>query len=208
MSGPFAGMRLVDPTTGSHIPKRLGCYEAELHALVESWAGYDRIIDIGCGEGWYVVGLARRMPDADIWGFDISADAQEACAAMARLNGVDVHVGGEVTAEQLNELITGATLVIVDIEGAEVDILDPTAVPRLRDADVLVELHDFLRPGATDVMLKRFPDHAHRFIEQVPRDPAHFPTLEGLSAEDRRRALSESRPDDQKWLWLSSSHRS
>ena len=203
-SGPFAGMKLGNATTGSHIPKRLGSYESELHPLIESWQGYDRVIDIGCGEGWYVVGLARRMPDAEIFGFDISPEAQGACRVMAALNDVSVHVGGEATAEHLQALITPNTLVIVDIEGAEVDVLDPDATPGLRDTDILVELHDFLRPGATETIVGRFADRELRFIAQTPRRTDSYPILDALDPGDRQQALNECRPPEQQWLWIAS----
>jgi hypothetical protein len=42
-------MELAQVTTGSGVPKLLGCYEQELHSLIGSWSGYDRGINIGCG---------------------------------------------------------------------------------------------------------------------------------------------------------------
>lgn len=202
LSGPFAGMRLLDATTGSHIPKRLGCYELELQPLVEEWADYSRIIDVGCGEGWYVVGLARRLPAATVYGFDISAEARRACVAAAATNSVAVEVGCEATPERLNDLIVPGTLLIVDIEGAEVDLIDPARTPALAHADVLIELHDFMRPGATEAMLARFADRPHRLISQIPRRSADYPRLAALSAEDQHRATDESRPAGQQWLWI------
>jgi SAM-dependent methyltransferase len=196
-------MRLTDITTGSHAPKRIGSYEKELHSLIESFSGYDRVINVGCGEGYYVVGLARRMRDADMWGFDIAASAREACRRMAEANAVRVHVHGEATPGALDELVvTDRTLIIVDAEGAEVDVLDPSKAPKLHGADLLVELHDFLRPGATDVLLRRFPYRRPCFIIQQPRRASDYPMLASLSDSDAERAMSESRPRDQRWLWM------
>jgi hypothetical protein len=201
-SGPFAGMSLGPIRTGSHIPKRLGSYERELHPLIETWTDYDRVIDVGCGEGWYVVGLARRMPAADIWGFDTSSDAQDSCRETAALNKVRVHVAGTVTALDLGRLVSGRTLVIVDAEGAEVDLLDPAQAPGLKDADILVEMHDFLRAGATATIRQRFADRACVEIAQEPRSAADYPALLGLDEQSQARALDESRAPDQVWLWL------
>lgn len=201
-TGPFAGMKLPQVTTGSHVPKRLGCYEQELHSLIDSWSGYERIINIGCGEGWYAVGLARRMPDAEVWGFDISPEARNACARAAAVNGVCIHIEARADPQTMQRLAGPSTLIVVDIEGAEVDVLNPGVTPGLVNADIMVETHDFLRPGATDAMLQRFPDRTPTFIEQQPRNPAEFPVLAGLTVPDQQRALSESRPRDQRWLWL------
>jgi hypothetical protein len=59
----------------------------------------------------------------------------------------------------------------------------------------------FLRPGATEAMLRRFSDRPHTLIEQ-PRNPAEFPVLARLTALDQQRALSEGGLRDQRWLWL------
>lgn len=201
-AGPFEGMKLAGVTTGSDVPKRLGSYEQELHSLIDSWPGYDRIVDIGCGEGWYAVGLALRMPDAEVWGFDISPEARAACARTAAVNGVSIHIEAAAEPAMLQRLVGPNTLVIVDAEGAELDVLDPRATPGLVSADVLVETHDFIRPGATEEMLRRFSDRPHTLIEQQPRNPAEFPVLATLPTPDQQRALSESRPRDNRWLWL------
>jgi SAM-dependent methyltransferase len=195
-------MKLAPVTTGSGVPKLLGCYEQELHSLIDSWSGYDRVINIGCGEGWYAVGLARRMPDAEVWGFDISPEARNACARAAAVNGVSIHIEATADPQTVQCLVGPNTLVIADAEGAEVDVLDPAVTPGLVSADILVETHDFLRPGATETMLRRFSDRPHTLIEQQPRNPAEFPVLARLTALDQHRALSEGRPRDQRWLWL------
>ena len=91
-------MKLVQVTTGSNVPKRLGCYEQELRSLIDSWSGCDRVIDIGCGEGCYAVGLARRMPVAEVRVFDISPAARNACARAATVHGVSIHILPTLTA--------------------------------------------------------------------------------------------------------------
>ena len=60
-SGPFQGMRYLDEIVwGSVTPRWLGCYEWELHGAVRQILdrGYKTIIDVGCAEGYYAVGLA------------------------------------------------------------------------------------------------------------------------------------------------------
>src|SRR6478672_6897407 len=62
--GPFKGMKYpgVNSVGSALIPKLLGSYERELHPLIDSiCAGqYDQVVDIGCAEGYYAVGLAMR----------------------------------------------------------------------------------------------------------------------------------------------------
>ncbi len=63
--GPFAGMAYLHRSLDGPLPPRLlGCYEAELHGALERILGtrYDTVVDIGCAEGYYAVGLALKMP--------------------------------------------------------------------------------------------------------------------------------------------------
>src|SRR5271170_382684 len=65
-NGPFAGMRYARPLPEGSIffPKLLGSYEAELQAHFERVIGtdYSAIVDVGCADGYFAVGLAMRMP--------------------------------------------------------------------------------------------------------------------------------------------------
>src|SRR5580698_1953471 len=89
-AGPFSGMLCSAAVTGNAIPKMLGIYELELHDIVQQIirTNYHLVIDIGCGEGYYLVGLALRLPAAKLIGFDIDPLAQSACAEHVNLNNV------------------------------------------------------------------------------------------------------------------------
>src|SRR5262249_31702651 len=85
--GPFAGMRC---TTSAVLPRLIGSYESELHETIRFLAarGYERMINIGCGEGYYAVGLARLLSSAHVFALDSEATAQSSCRALAEANGV------------------------------------------------------------------------------------------------------------------------
>jgi hypothetical protein len=83
-SGLFAGMSyLPDASEGSLMARLLGTYEAELRPHIEALVaeGLDCVIDIGCAEGYYAVGLAYRFPNLEVFAFDIDETARTACAA-------------------------------------------------------------------------------------------------------------------------------
>src|SRR5438477_7503575 len=94
--GPFQGMQYTATqwVGGAVFPKLLGCYERELHEVIEACCKtpYTEIVDIGCAEGYYAVGLARRIPTAKVYAYDIQESAQRRCQEMARANGVDQRV--------------------------------------------------------------------------------------------------------------------
>src|ERR1044072_5114497 len=71
--GPFKNMVYVPKSVGSTlVPKLLGSYESELHSTLEEIIdrNYQKIIDIGCAEGYYAVGLALKNPKTKIHAFD------------------------------------------------------------------------------------------------------------------------------------------
>src|SRR6266576_2433358 len=118
-NGPFEGMRYpAAESYGSMIlPKLLGSYESELHrALEELFANrYSAILDIGCAEGYYAVGLGLRFARAHIYAFDTSPKARQMCAEMATLNGLGsrIHIGSFCDAEILKSIPLGDKALII-----------------------------------------------------------------------------------------------
>ena len=76
-------------------PKLLGCYEQELHQVIERCikTPYECVVNVGCGDGYYAVGLARRMPNAEIKAYDLHEGRRALCKSAAEENGV----GGRVS---------------------------------------------------------------------------------------------------------------
>ncbi len=124
------------------------------------------VVDIGCDEGYYAVGMAMRLPRARVYAFDINSQAQHDCAQMAVLNNVQdrVVIGGECTWEGLQQLLKPGDLVICDCEGCEAALMDPAKAPALARAFLIVELHDseYLEP-----------EHYANPRRPIPVDPQH-----------------------------------
>lgn len=178
--GPFAGMRYHQVTEGATAPRLIGCYEAELHPALRALpqAGYQRVIDIGCAEGYYAVGLARLLPGCTVQAHDISETAQAACRALARDNGVasQVEVGGLFDPAQLDRPVQAKTLLFCDTEGAEAQLLDPVRAPALREVDLIVEVHECFKPGLVQLMQQRFEaTHDIEWLWQSPQAPRELP---------------------------------
>lgn len=207
-AGPFKGMRFVGKTSEASVsPKLIGSYESELHGLIEEIvaAGYDRVVDIGCADGYYAVGFARRIPAATILAFDINPVARDNCAALATANHVAdrVSVGGEFKGEDFSGFAQGRTLVLLDAEGAEEHLLDPEAFPGLRRLSVLVECHDCLKAGLSALIAKRFePTHSVRLIRNDLAALAIPPWLTTASHLDQLLAVWEWRIGPTPWLYL------
>ena len=208
LQGPFTGMKYIRRAVGSTAtPKLIGSYEIELQPWMEEICSteYGVIVDIGCAEGYYAVGLAIRLSFAKVYAFDTDPLAQRLCRKMAAANDVAdrLVILGECRAACLNELVRPPTLVLCDCEGAEDALLDPAKVPALLTADLVVELHDHLVPGVTHRLLDRFTaTHEIAFQSQQSRNHSEFRCLDFLALADRDLALSEMRSCPQKWAYM------
>lgn len=207
-AGPFAGMDYpVQASEGGRAPRLLGAYEAALHPVIETVIarGYPQVIDVGCAEGYYAVGLARRMPGSLVQARDSDPRARALCADLARANGVAdrVRIGTEVIHADFALCRAAPTFVLCDIEGAELALLDPDLAPGLVEADLLVEVHEGFRPGTLATLEARFaPTHQITRIDRALRPDLLPGWAEGLSDLDRLLLLWEWRAIPTPWLWL------
>ncbi|MEW6681755.1 MAG: hypothetical protein AB1451_02385 [Nitrospirota bacterium] len=213
-SGPFKGMVCIrDAKEGCLVPKLLGCYEEELASTIEAFLqrGFDRIIDVGCASGYWLTGLALRMPKAKAFGFDGDKEALARCSTLAALNNVQSRITllGLCTPAELERLITDRTFVFMDCDGPEYELLDPGAAPSLRKADIIVECHDYLNPKISSTIQERFrASHLIDRIESRTREPSveRYPGLKVLPRQHWAGALDERRPAVQEWLIMRSKH--
>jgi hypothetical protein len=207
-AGPFAGMLYLDRASGSVLaPKLLGSYEAEISNWIKTILArsYPRIIDIGSAEGYYAVGFARQIPKVRIFAFDSDPAAQAACRELAVLNGVmeRLEVLGFCDQSALGQVLCPGAFIVCDCEGAEEDLLDPSTLHELENCDLLVETHDFARPGVCALLEKRFK--ATHIIESADiklRDPSDYPQVSFLKKSYRALALNEIRFAGQRWLMM------
>jgi hypothetical protein len=207
--GPLAGMHFhAQVSEGCYVPKLLGCYEAELHPVLVSLKdhGYTQVIDIGCAEGYYAVGLALLLPDVLVFAHDIDPVARDMVAKLAELNGVSkrVRVGGRLDHDSLQQGIAGKTLVFCDCEGGEYDLLTTAAVPALVGADLIVELHGVQsQPQRARQWLEAMSQtHEVNVIPQGARNPAIIPDIAGWKHLDQLLALWEFRGEPTPWAWM------
>jgi hypothetical protein len=198
--GPFAGMRLARESCWSSLSSKLvGCYEEELHGVIEDVVRVMPrcLVDVGCAEGYYAVGLARRLPEAQVYAFDIDAEAQRICRSNAAINGVGarVHVHGACLPQDLQRLAGPESFFLLDCEGAELSLLDPTKVPALARTMVLVELHDFIDSTIKSTLVGRFSaTHDISIFQSRPLRSSTYRVLSHLNERQRSAAINEHRP--------------
>ncbi len=205
--GPFSGMQYPPSSLHRHVTdKLLGTYEMELHHFLEEAikAGPEQVIDIGSAEGYYAVGMARRLPDATIVAFDADGWARERTAEMAEINGCsNLQTHGLCTGQWLVDNVRDKTLVIMDCEGCEAALT--AFVPSCQSHLLswwMIELHETQVPGVTRTLLQRFNRTHHtelctsqtRKRENLPdflKSEMNFPVLKWMD---------EHRESNQQWL--------
>ena len=206
LQGPFAGMDyLLAAAEGALLPRLLGTYESELHPAIQGFVaqGLDCIIDVGCAEGYYAVGLARLAPDAMVYAHDTNPKAQAACRELAEKNGVEdrVMVDGLFAPTDFEAFADQKCLVIVDIEGAEDDLLRPDLSPALAKMPLIVETHDLYRPGVLARLTERFAATHHIQRLDMGHKTLPLPAWMGtLNHIDQLLAVWEWRSGPTPWL--------
>src|SRR5262249_50785729 len=204
-SGPFAGMILNYELLPTHAGCTfLGTLEKELHWAIEKAINLSptRVLNIGCAEGYYAIGLALRLPQAKV--FAAETDPKSLCATRrnAELNGVSDRVQPIriIKPGQFSKYLqANSSFIMMDCEGCEFGLLDPHNDPILLRADILVEIHS--EHGDKRQIMAKFRDtHNVTEIRAVPRTILDAPKwVRGL---DVLSAMDEGRSQDQRWLFL------
>jgi len=199
-SGPFAGLKYTKSAVlGRHVtPTLLGTYERQIYPFLEAAAQRcDLVIDVGCAEGYFALGLARM--GKRVIAFDADPHERKVFREMAAANQVSdrVSLHSWCTPGRLIELVRGQrhTLIISDIDGGELDLFTPEVVSAIKGCDLIIEMHGkdaaenstFVRRFAGDVQIL---DH--------PTELAGVTRLAFLGA-DAARMAAEYRPPQQ-WL--------
>lgn len=211
MVGPFRGLQYppLEQWASCRFEKIVGTYEHELHTLVErisTTKTYQTIVNVGAAEGFYSAGLARLFPGAHLISFEAHPENTAFGRDLARLNGASDRIDfrGYCTAEVLASVNpVGPVLVWMDIDTGERPVLDPVKVPWLLQADILVELHDCLKPGLTELIRSRF--FASHRIEQITNrglDYARYPILRNLLFHEIEALVGEDRRGLQDWFFM------
>jgi hypothetical protein len=165
ISGSFKGLKFSQrfPTK----PMLLGVWEKELSFVWETLEDKRNIIDVGAAEGFYAVGLAKKYPQKKIIAFEMDSNSRRMLKIIANDNSVsNLTIHGKCEFEDLAQLGQKLenSLIIMDCEGYETQLLKMNNSTIFYKSDILVEMHEMYRPGCTQTIKKRFAD-THRISE-------------------------------------------
>ena len=210
-NGPFKGLKYPSGESfGSSLyPKFLGSYESEISPVIEEVCKneYAHVLDVGCAEGYYAIGLALRMPKSTIHAYDIKEQARELTRKMAEKNDVSdrVQTHSFCSAETLTNFdFQGRGLIVCDCEGYEKQLFTETAVKNLTNCDLIIETHDALDLTISYYLEELFSKtHTLTVIKSVDDLQKvklyHFPEIAHLDLYSRKLILEEERGAVQEW---------
>lgn len=212
-NGFFSGMKypFFKSYGSSILPKLLGSYEYELSPIIQEIIAkqYNTIIDVGCAEGYYAIGLAMKT-NARVYAFDINEQARDFCLKMSELNNVNdkIIIGSFCDEKTLCDFDFGnKTLIICDCEGYEKKLFTDKNIKNLKTCDLLIEIHDHL-----DIDISYYIEQLFTKTHQIKKIKStddiekirkyNFKELESLSFDEKKLLLSEGRPNIMDWYWI------
>lgn len=211
-NGWFKGMKYpsYDSVCSTIFPKIIGSYEAELNSVIQQIINsqYDVIIDVGCAEGYYAVGLAMQT-NAAVFAYDTDANARKLCLEMATLNSVQnkIQIKETFTLDDIKNLDpTKKTLIICDCEGFEKYLFTAESVPFLKNTDVLIETHDFIDLSiSTTITGLLTTSHNIETIasldDNLKAKYYQYKEAEQQPLSTKRELFAEVRPCTMEWIW-------
>ncbi|MEM9644232.1 MAG: hypothetical protein AAF989_04490 [Planctomycetota bacterium] len=211
--GPFAGLQYAETASvGSMIwPKLLGTYESELQPFLNEISHHDyrKVIDIGYAEGFYLIGLGRWFDQAELVGFDLEPEAERLCRGNADANDIRpsrLKLYGGFDSKHFNANLTDDSLVVIDCEGFEDQVIQGISPEQAACADWLIETHDHLVPGTTERIVAKL--RSTHDVKLIDTDEDFQPKCRLLpesihqqcDQEEKEAIVTEGRVEPQSWV--------
>jgi hypothetical protein len=199
-NGAFKGLQYpsLDITEAALAPKIIGSYEYQLQPWFNKIisTNYSDIIDIGSAEGYYAVGLAKKMPSTTVHCYDINEKDIEFSKLMAAKNNVR-NITWNTFCDQntlLHFPFHDKSLILCDCEGYEFELFTDSVISKCSRVDFLIELHNVFNPMISSALLSRF-QHTHTFsiVNNINVDYSTIRGIHQLTPDEREFALCEHR---------------
>jgi hypothetical protein len=190
----------------------LGLYEQEvLENLVGAPVRYRVFVDVGAADGYYAVGLLFSGRVERSVAFETIPEYRAAIAQLANKNGVadKITILGTASgrfADVLvkNQITSRETMFLIDIEGAEFELLTKEVFTALSDSLIVVETHAHIYADLQGEMnrLIEKASATHSVTAWYPgaRNPWMIKELDNFTEIDRWILCSEGRREVQQWL--------
>jgi hypothetical protein len=213
--GPFAGLRWLDNPRWGRSEQgvmMLGLYEQEvLTNLVGAPDRFRVFVDVGAADGYYAVGFLHSGRVDRSVAFEMIPECRQAIKLLAIENGVadKIEILGAASDKFVDDLakqkiVSSETMFLIDIEGAEFEVLTEEVFEFLKESLIVVEMHAHIYPdpqGQLDRLIEK-AYKTHTVTSWLPgaRNPWTIKELESFTEIDRWILCSEGRVEVQQWL--------
>lgn len=188
----------------------LGLYEQEVSSAIASIdPQYNVLVDVGAADGYYGVGLLVNNRFSESFCFEASDDGRRILAKNALVNHVSdrVHIFGKADRDfykAIPEEVLDRSVVVVDIEGQEFELLNTATFTVFQNSILIVELHDWFFNNADEcrnnLLNAASKTHTATFITTGSRNLSAFEELSSWSDTDRWLICSEGRGRLMTWV--------
>jgi Methyltransferase FkbM domain len=211
--GPFHGLKLTTEAWWSETDRAaqlLGLYEQEiLESLERIPDEYDVFIDLGAADGYYGIGVLINNLFKRSYCFEQNLTSRKLIEKNAISNDVRdrIEIRGFASKTFYKEIpsdIIDRSVLFIDIEGAEFNLLDKETFQAFSKSIVFIELHEWFFEDGDEKVQKLRNDAAatHKATEltMTSRDLSKFGELKKLHDDDRWLICSEGRGQMMTWL--------
>ena len=213
--GPFKGLHLThDPWWGQLDlgSQCLGLYEKEILKFIENIEDgqFTNFIDIGAADGYYAVGLLSTGKIQRSICFEKTDKGREAIFTNWKKNG---SIGQLVVKAKANfESIATLTehdlersLILIDIEGGEFELLNNDTIHKFRHSKILLEIHNWVtdfEEKYKNLLISLDETFCIKIIKRVDRQVDNYMELRDFTDDNRLLLVSERRPCLMRFLEL------
>jgi len=190
--------------------KLLGLYEKDLMPFILNAAKTkSHLIDLGAADGYYAVGLLQAALFKGAIAFEISSKSRTVLSQSAIENNVSeiLQIQGVASLEALSKIpekTISDSLILIDIEGGEFEILDDSFFSLTREAVIIVEIHEWMVSEGTkrleNILSIARNTHSSTIINTGTRDLSTMRELKNYSDNDRWLIASEGRARAMQWI--------
>ncbi len=195
----------------------LGTYEVAICAILDTLKDPSKtFVDLGGADGVFGVGLVEVGAFKNSIIFEMDAERRQVIAELAQSRGLydRVAVLGEAGGDFPHVLTAQGlrltdSVILCDIEGGEFGLFQDDVLAQLKDAHIIIELHEFyladpaVQKTAIGDLIRAAERHFHVCeIRDGLRDIRNIPHLRNWSDWDSYLLCVEARYRMMSWLWL------
>ena len=213
--GPFKGLRLTHNPWWGQLDlgsQCLGLYEKEILKFIENIEDgqFTNFIDIGAADGYYAVGLLSTGKIPGSICFEKTDKGREAILTNWKNNGAIGQLVVKVKANfesiaTLTEHDLERSLILIDIEGGEFELLNNDTIHKFRYSKILLEIHNWVtdfEEKYKNLLISLDEFFCIKIIKRVDRQVDNYMELRDFTDDNRLLLISERRPCLMRFLEL------